>query len=267
MTDSTMVNPSAWASLIEKAPNFLTTIGLKLLAAILIYLIGKWVARMISNLIKKLMGKSKVDSSLTAFIGNLVYAILLIFVIIAAVGKLGVQTTSFVAIIGAAGLAVGMALQGSLSNFAAGVMIILFKPFKVGESIIGAGITGKVHDIGVFSTIILTSDNRKIIVPNAKLSGDSITNFSAMPTRRIELSIGVPGSSDINGTRELLLAVLNSEEKVLKDPAPAVSITAADAAAITFGLYAHVNNADLGTVQAALTEKIKLALTAKGIWA
>ena len=267
MTDSTMVNPGAWASLIEKAPNFLTTIGLKLLAAILIYLIGKWVARMISNLIKKLMGKSKVDSSLTAFIGNLVYAILLIFVIIAAVGKLGVQTTSFVAIIGAAGLAVGMALQGSLSNFAAGVMIILFKPFKVGESIIGAGITGKVHDIGVFSTIILTSDNRKIIVPNAKLSGDSITNFSAMPTRRIELSIGVPGSSDINGTRELLLAVLNSEEKVLKDPAPAVSITAADAAAITFGLYAHVNNADLGTVQAALTEKIKLALTAKGIWA
>lgn len=267
MPDSTMVNPGAWASLIEKAPHFFTTISLKLLAAILIYLIGKWVARMISNLIKKLMGKSKVDPSLTSFIGNLVYAILLIFVIIAAVGKLGVQTTSFVAIIGAAGLAVGMALQGSLANFAAGVMIILFKPFKVGDSITGAGITGKVHDIGIFSTIILSSDNRKIIVPNAKLSGDSITNFSAMPTRRIELSIGVPGSVEINSARELLLAVLNSEEKVLKDPAPVVTITAADAAAITFGLFAHVNNADLGAVQTALTEKIKLALTAKGIWA
>lgn len=267
MPDSTMVNPSAWAGMIAKAPQFLTTIGMKLLAAILIYLIGKWIARLIANTIKKLMGKSKVDPSLTAFIGNLIYAVLLIFVIIAAIGKLGVQTTSFIAIIGAAGLAVGMALQGSLSNFSAGVMLILFKPFKVGDSIIGAGITGKVHDIGVFSTIILTSDNRKVIVPNAKLSGDSITNFSAMPTRRLELSIGVPGGTDINGARELLLAVLNSEEKVLKDPAPAVMISAADAAAVTFGLYAHVNNPDLGAVQAALTEKIKLALTAKGIWA
>jgi small conductance mechanosensitive channel len=261
-----MVNPGAWAAMLEKAPHFLTTIGLKLLAAILIYLIGKWIARLLTNTLKKIMGKSKVDPSLTQFIGNLVYAILLIFVILAAIGKLGVQTTSFIAIIGAAGLAVGMALQGSLSNFSAGVMLILFKPFKVGDSITGAGITGKVHDIGIFSTIILTSDNRKVIVPNAKLSGDSITNFSAMPTRRIELSIGVPGGTEINGTRELLLAVLNSEEKVLKDPSPAVIITAADAAAITFGLYAHVNNADLATVQTVLVEKIKLALTAKGIW-
>jgi len=267
MADSTMVNPGAWAGMIAKAPHLLTTIGLKLLAAILIYLIGKWVARQISNLIKKMMGKSKVDPSLTVFIGNLVYALLLIFVIIAAVGKLGVQTTSFVAIVGAAGLAVGMALQGSLANFAAGVMIILFKPFKVGDSIIGAGINGKVHDIGVFSTIILTSDNRKVIVPNAKLSSDSITNFTAMPTRRIELSIGVPGGTEINSARELLMAVLNSEEKVLKDPAPSVAIIAADAGAITFGMYAHVNNADLGGVQASLVEKVKLALTAKGIWA
>lgn len=267
MPDSTMVDPSAWAGMVEKALPFAVTIGLKLLAAILIYIIGKWIAKLIANMLRKIMTRGKVDESLVGFVGNIVYAIILIFVIIAAISKLGVQTTSFIAIIGAAGLAVGMALQGSLSNFAAGVMLILFKPFKLGDSIIGAGVTGKVHDIGVFHTIILTGDNRKVIVPNAKLSGDSITNFSAMPTRRIELAISVPGATDLSMARELLLAVVNSEEKVLKDPAASVAVSAADAGAITFGVYAHVNNADMGAVQTALTEKIKIALTMKGIWA
>ncbi len=267
MPDSTMVNPSAWAGMVEKAIPLAVTIGLKLLAAILIYLVGKWIAKLIANMLRKVMLRSKVDPSLVAFISNVVYAIILIFVVIAAIGKLGVQTTSFIAIVGAAGLAVGMALQGSLSNFAAGVMLIIMKPFKVGDSISAAGITGKVHDIGVFHSIILPSDNRKVIVPNAKLSGDSIVNFSAMPTRRIELSIVVPGATDLNMARELLLAILNSEDKVLKEPVASVSVTAADAAAITFGVYAHVNNADMGSVQTALTEKIKTAFTLKGVWA
>jgi len=267
MPDSTMVNPGAWAGMIEKATPFIVTIVLNLLAAILIYLIGKWIAKLIANMLKKIMTRGKVDSSLVSFVGNIVYAVILVFVIIAAISKLGVQTTSFIAIIGAAGLAVGMALQGSLSNFAAGVMLILFKPFKIGDSIIGAGITGKVYDIGVFHTVILTGDNRKVIVPNAKLSGDSITNFSAMPTRRIELAISVPGGTDLSAARELLLAVVNSEDKVLKEPAASVAVSAADAGAITFGVYAHVNNADMGAVQTTLTEKIKIALTMKGIWA
>ena len=267
MPETAVVNPSAWAALLEKAPGFLATTGMKFIAAILIYLIGKWVARLITKMLRKLMTRSRVDSSLVSFVGNIVYVVLLLFVIIAAIGKLGVQTTSFIALIGAAGLAVGMALQGSLSNFAAGVMLILFKPFKVGETITGAGMTGKVLDIGVFHSIIVTSDNRKIIVPNAKLSGDSITNFSALPTRRIELSIAVPGTTNLSVVRELLLDILQSEEKVLKEPAPAVVLTAADAAAITFGLYAHVKNEEMGSVQTALVEKAKLALTAKGIWA
>lgn len=267
MPDSTMVNPSAWAEVIGKAPQFITTNGMKLIAAIVIYLVGRWVARLIANMLRKLMMRSKVDPSLVAFIGNLTYAMILIFVIIAAIGKLGVQTTSFIAILGAAGLAVGMALQGSLSNFAAGVMLILFKPFKLGDSITGAGTTGVVHDIGIFHSIVLTSDNRKVIIPNAKLSGDSIINFSAMPTRRLELTINVPGSANISTTRELLLDILNSAEKVAKTPAPAVNISAADAANISFILTAHVNNADLGSVQAAIIEKIKLELTAKAIWA
>lgn len=267
MTEPTVVNPSAWAAIMEKAPQFIITNGIKLLAAIVIYIIGRWIAKLISNMLRKILTRSKVDQSLVTFLGNLTYAVILLFVIIAAIGKLGVQTTSFIAIIGAAGLAVGMALQGSLSNFAAGVMLVLFKPFKVGDAIIGAGVNGKVLDIGIFHSTIATSDNRKVIVPNAKLSNDSITNFSALPTRRIELSIAVPGATDIAACRETLLAVLNSEDKVLKDPAPAVTISAADAAAVTFGLFAHVNNAEMGAVQASLVEKIKLILTAKGIWA
>jgi small conductance mechanosensitive channel len=266
MPDSTAVFLSAWGSIVDKAPHYMITYGAKLLAAILIYIIGKWVARMVSNLLRRMMNHGKVDASLVSFIGNLVYAILLVFVIVAAISKLGVQTTSFIALIGAAGLAVGMALQGSLSNFAAGVMLILFKPFKVGDTITGAGMTGKVHDIGIFHTIILTSDNRKLIIPNAKLSADSITNFSAMPTRRIELSIAVPATSDIIVVRDLLTGILGSEERVLKDPAPVVNLNDANAVTITFGLYAHVKSTELGSIQSALVEKIKTNLTAKEIW-
>ncbi len=266
MPDSTMVDPSAWAGMAEKAVPVIISYGFKLLAAILIYLVGKWVAKLIAEMLRKVMTRSKVDASLVGFVCNVVYAILLIFVVIAAIGKLGVQTTSFIAIVGAAGLAVGMALQGSLSNFAAGVMLIIMKPFKLGDSISAAGVTGKVHDIGVFHSVILTSDNRKIIVPNAKLSGDSITNFTAMPTRRVELSIVVPGATDIPMVRELLLAVIGTEDKVLTEPAASVSVSSANATEISFDVYAHVNNPDLRMVQTSLMEKIKIALSAKGIW-
>lgn len=266
MPDSTMVDPSAWAGIASQAPHFLVTNGTKLIAAILIYIIGKWIARMVSNLMRKMMTHSKVDASLVSFAGNLTYAVILVFVIIAAIGKLGVQTTSFIALIGAAGLAVGMALQGSLSNFAAGVMLILFKPFKVGDTITGAGMTGKVHDIGIFHCIILTSDNRKLIIPNAKLSADSITNFSSMPTRRIELTVAVPGTSDISAVRSILSDILNSDDRLIKEPAPVVTLNDANAGSITFGLYAHVKGAEMGTVQSALIEKIKITLHSKGIW-
>ena len=266
MPDSTMVDPSAWAGMVEKAVPVVVSYGFKLLAAILIYLVGKWVAKLITEMLRKLMLRSKVDASLVGFVCNLIYAVLLIFVVIAAIGKIGVQTTSFIAIIGAAGLAVGMSLQGSLSNFAAGEMLILMKPFKLGDTITAAGVTGKVYDIGVFHSAILTSDNRKIIVPNAKLSGDSITNFTAMPTRRVELSIVVPGSTDIGMVRELLIAVIGTEDKVLPEPKPSVTVSSANAAEISLDIFAHVNNDDLSSVKNSLTEKIKIALSVKGIW-
>ncbi|MDD2616384.1 MAG: mechanosensitive ion channel [Candidatus Cloacimonetes bacterium] len=251
----------------ERLPEMLLSFGAKLIVALIIFFIGKWIAKAISNVVKRLMGKGKMDSNVAQFLGNLIYGVMLAFVIIAAIARLGVQTTSLVAIFGAATLAVGMALQGTLGNFASGVMLLIFRPFKVGDSVIAGGINGKVHDIGIFATTIIPSDGRKVIVPNGKLSNDTITNFSVMPIRRIELSVNVPGNTDINAVRDLLRAVIDSESDLLKDPAPAIVMTDANAAAIIFGIYANVKNEDYGKVHASMVEKVKLALTTKGFWA
>ena len=165
-----MLTPEKW----EKILGFLIQYGINLLAAILIFVIGKWVARLLSRLSEKAMMKSKVNETLASFAKNLIYYGILIFVAIAALSKLGIETNSFVAIIGAAGLAVGFALQGSLANFAAGVMIILFQPFGVGDTIEAGGAIGVVHEIEIFSTIILSADKKRIIIPNAKITGDKI---------------------------------------------------------------------------------------------
>jgi small conductance mechanosensitive channel len=251
----------------ERLPEMLLSFGAKLIVALIIFFIGKWIAKAISNVVKRLMGKGKMDSNVAQYLGNLIYGVMLAFVIIAAIARLGVQTTSLVAIFGAATLAVGMALQGTLGNFSSGVMLLIFRPFKVGDSVIAGGINGKVHDIGIFATTIIPSDGRKVIVPNGKLSNDTITNFSVMPVRRIELSINVPGNTDINAVRDLLRAVIDSESDLLKDPAPAIVMTDANAAAIIFGIYANVKNEDYGRIRASMVEKVKLALTTKGFWA
>ena len=251
----------------ERLPEILLSFGAKLIVALIIFFIGKWIAKAISNVVKRLMGKGKMDSNVAQYLGNLIYGVMLAFVIIAAIARLGVQTTSLVAIFGAATLAVGMALQGTLGNFASGVMLLIFRPFKVGDSVIAGGINGKVHDIGIFATTIIPSDGRKVIVPNGKLSNDTITNFSVMPVRRIELSVNVPGNTDINAVRDLLRAVIDSESDLLKDPAPAIVMTDANAAAIIFGIYANVKNEDYGRIRASMVEKVKLALTTKGFWA
>lgn len=253
--------------MLERLPELLISFGGKVLVALIIFIVGKWVARMLSDVIKRILTKGKMDSTVAQFLGNLIYGVILAFVVIAAIGKLGVQTTSLVAIFGAATLAVGMALQGTLGNFSSGVMLLIFRPFKVGDSVIAGGITGKVEDIGIFSTTIIPSDGRKVIIPNGKLSNDTITNFSALPTRRIEISINVPGNTDINAVRDLLREVLESEIDILKDPAAGIVMTDANAGAIVFGIYAHVNTPNYGKVHASLLEKLKLALNTKGFWA
>jgi small conductance mechanosensitive channel len=171
-----VIQPTFWVKILPK----LQIIGLKLLAALLIFIIGKWIAKLLAKILHKAMEKSKTDPTLTAFVSNITYFLLMIFVVIAAISKLGVQTTSFVAIIAASGLAIGLALQGSLSNFAAGVMLIMNHPFKVGDNITAVGQTGKMHEIQMFSTILEDADKKAIIIPNSKLTGDIIINFEGV---------------------------------------------------------------------------------------
>ncbi len=200
-----------------KAQELIAAFGLKIIAAIIIFIIGRWIAKILRNTSVKLMEKSNVDQTLVAFAGHLVYAALLVFVILASIGQLGVQTTSFIAVIGAAGLAIGLALQGSLSNFAAGVLMLIFRPFKVGDYIEAAGTAGTVEEIQIFSTMLKTPDNKAIIVPNAKITSDNITNISAKPTRRVDFVFGVGYDDDIDKVKEVIKDVLTQEDRILKD--------------------------------------------------
>ena len=239
-------------------------IVLNLVAAILIYLIGKWLSKVISNVVEKLLIKAKVDLALTGFTKNIVYALGIIFTILAAIGKLGVQTTSFIAIIGAAGLAVGLALQGTLANFASGVMIILFKPFSIGDFIEDAGIMGTVKEIHIFNTILASPDNRKIIIPNSKISGDTITNFSAIDQRRIDMVFGVSYDDDLKKAKEVLSALVNADGRILKDPAPVIAVSELGDSSVNIVCRPWVNPADYWEVRFDLTEKGKEALEKNG---
>ncbi len=198
--------------------------GIRIIAAILIFIIGKWAARLISKLVAKVMEKSKVDAILIPFIKNLTYFVLLTFVVIASLNKLGVETTSFVAIIGAAGLAIGFALQGALANFAAGVMLIVFKPFKVDDYVEAGSTAGFVEQIQIFNTILRSPDNRKIIVPNSKITGDKITNYSDIDKRRVDLVFGISYDDDIRKAKNILEKVVTSDSRVLKDPKPVIAV-------------------------------------------
>ncbi|MBW6514034.1 MAG: mechanosensitive ion channel [Candidatus Syntrophosphaera sp.] len=257
-----LVKPDFWAKVID----YIRIYGIKLIIAILIFIIGKWIAKGISNLMSKMMQKRNMDKTLANFLGNVINAILLIIVIIAAMSALGIKTSSLMVIFGAAVLAIGIAMQGQFANFAAGFMLASLKPFKIGDSVIAGGHTGTVHDIGIMTTTILTGDNKKIIVPNGAIAGGAITNLSAMPTRKIELAVVVPGTTDLNKARDILMGIVRSDSRILADPAPSVSIAETNATETKFGLGAHVKNAEMGAVQSELLEKIRKALNENGIW-
>ncbi len=251
----------------NELPAMLANFGIKLGIALIIYIVGNWIAKAIAKVVNNLMLKRKADKTIASFVSNIMYAVMLLVVVLAALSQLGVNTSSFMVIVGAAVLAVGMALQGTLGQFASGVMLIGMRPFKIGDSVIAGGQAGTVDDIGILNTIILTSDNKKIIVPNSAITGGAITNFSAMPTRKVGLAITVPGATDLNQGRDILKGIMQAETRILKDPAPSISIADANAKDITYGIGAHVNNADMSAVQASLLENIKKALTEAGIWA
>ncbi len=244
---------------------FLTTYGLKVIGAIIILILGRVAAGMGKNIIEKMLRKSKQDDALTSFIGSIVYILILTFAVIAALAKFGIQTASFVAVLGAVGFAVGFALQGSLSNFAAGVMILIFRPFRLGDFVTAGGVTGAVKEIGIFTTIFNTPDNVKVIVPNGKLFGDVIKNFSSYDTRRIDLVIGIGYGSDIGKAIEVIKKVFDENDQVLADPAPQIAVSELADSSINLVVRPWVNNANYWPSRFELTRKIKEALDQNGI--
>lgn len=252
-------------SWMETAQNLGVEYGMKLLGALVILLIGFWVSKQIKKVLIKLMEKSKVDHTLISFVASLAYVVMQVFVVVAALEKLDIKTTSFVAILGAAGLAIGLALQGSLANFASGVLMIIFKPFKVGDLVEAAGVLGTVRDIGIFTTHVDTLDNRKTIVPNAKLMSDNITNYSANDTRRVDLIAGISYSDDIDKARAAIDAVLKEIPEILQTPAPDIFVSEMADSSVNFAVRPWCNPADYWAVYFGVTEGIKKKFDSAGI--
>jgi len=233
--------------------------------ALAIFIIGRWVARWLTSTVRKVMAKSSMDEMLINFLGNIVYMVLLLAVVMAALDHLGIQTTSLLAVFGAAGLAVGLALKDSLSNFSSGVMIILFRPFKVGDFIEAGGATGVVEEVRIFATIMKTGDNREIIVPNSQIYSGTIVNYSAKATRRIDLVFGIGYDDDIARAKQIMDDIMKQDERILADPAPAVAVGELADSSVNFNVRPWVNSGDYWPVRADLLEKIKLAFDANGI--
>ena len=244
---------------------WVTQYSVKLVAAILIIIIGRWISRRISRLLGRLLEKNNVDVTLVRFVENLTYYALIVVVLIAAVGQLGINTTSFLTIVGAAGLAIGLALKDSLSNFAAGVMLILFRPFRVGDFVEAGGVTGTVHGITMFNTILNTIDNKRVIVPNGVVTSNVITNVTANTTRRVDLVIGISYDDDVAKAKEVLTGIINAEERILPDPAPKIAVSELGDSSVNFVVRPWVKTEDYWDVYFDLTEKIKITLDKEGI--
>jgi len=233
--------------------------------AIVVFVVGRLVAKGLVKVLERVLQNANVDSMLIEFIGSIAKAALLLFVIIASLDMLGVDTTSLIAMLGAAGLAVGLALQGSLQNFASGVLLIIFRPFTIGDVIEAGGIIGKVEKITIFNTVMLTPDNREIIVPNGAIYGGTITNLSARDTRRIDMVFGIGYGDDIKKAKDTLMQVMGSDSRILKDPAPVVALAELADSSVNFVVRPWVKGADYWDVKFDLTENIKLAFDEKGI--
>ncbi|MFW2606643.1 mechanosensitive ion channel family protein [Aliarcobacter butzleri] len=236
------------------------------IVALLIFFIGKWIVNKIVTILGKVLRKiNGIDETLVRFLENIVYYALLTVVIIAALNKLGIATTSFLAILGAAGLAIGLALKDSLGNFASGVMIVIFKPFKVGDSVIAGGVTGTVTEVTIFNTVFLTADNQKIIVPNSSITGGSITNVNANDTRRVDIIVGISYEDNIKHAKEVLANIINENSKVLKDKAVGINVTELADSSVNLTINVWVKSSDFASAKAELLESIKTTFDEVGI--
>lgn len=239
--------------------------GINVVTALLIFIVGRWAVGLFTRALSRLMRKQEVDATLQSFVGNFVRMVLLVFVVIAAISALGVQTTSFIAVLGAAGLAVGLALQGSLSNFAAGVLIVLFRPYRVGDYVEAAGIGGTVEGVQILTTTFVTPDNRRIIVPNSQVMNSVITNYSVNDTRRIDLVVGVSYKDDLDRVRKVLQDLIDAEDRILPEPATTIAVSELADSSVNFVLRPWVATPDYWAVRFSLTEAIKKRFDAEGI--
>ncbi len=252
-------------NIVQYLKDFLALYGLKIAGAIAILIIGMWVSRLITKGVMKVFQKKDFDPTLSKFLGSIIKAMLYLVVIIAALNQAEIETTSLVAIIGAAGLAIGFALQGSLGNFASGVMLIIFRPIKVGDFVEIAGVMGSIEEIGIFTTTLTTPDNKVIIVPNSGVTGGNITNFSAKDTRRVDMVFGIGYSDDIDKARNVIKDILDNDSRVLKDPPLQISVAELADSSVNFTVRPWVNSADYWGVYFDTHEAVKKKFDEMGV--
>jgi len=239
--------------------------GINIAMAIAIYVIGRIVVGFILSIFRRVMAKSKYDAMLVDFLEAIISAILMLFVIVASLDQLGVDTTSLVAILGAAGLAIGLSLQDSLKNFAAGVMLLVFKPFKSGDFVEAGGTAGTVNKIGIFTSTMTTPDNKEIIVPNGAIYSGTITNFSAKETRRVDMVVGIGYDADLLKAKQVLQEMVEADPRILQEPAPTIAVAELADSSVNFVVRPWVQSADFWDVKFDFTEAVKLRFDKEGI--
>lgn len=260
-----VANADWWVGLLEQGKLLGIDFGIKLFVAIVIFVVGRIVARMISSTIRKVLARQEVDKILETFVSNLAYWVMMTFVIIASINQLGIQTTSLIAVMGAAGLAIGLALQGSLSNFASGVLIVLFRPYRVGDFVEAAGVSGSVENVQILTTVLKTADNKKIIVPNSQIMNSIITNYSANDTRRVDLTVGVSYDDDLDKVRKTLTEIIAADDRVLQDPPCQIAVKELGDSSVNFTVRPWAKTSDYWGLYFDLTETIKKRFDQEGI--
>ncbi|MEL7312541.1 MAG: mechanosensitive ion channel domain-containing protein [Pseudomonadota bacterium] len=258
-----------WEEWLPKIQEWAVTSGVEYLLmgvrALAIFIVGRWIAKALTSVARNLMKRGGMDDMLRKFLGNIIYALLLTFVVIATISALGIQTASLVAVIGAAGLAVGLALQGSLANFAAGVLMIIFRPYKLGDLVEVAGTEGFVEEVDVFTTVLRLPDDTKIIVPNGQVMGDKIINYTDAPSRRMELIVGIGYGDDIDTARDAILKTIKDSEYVVDEPAPSVTVAELGDSSVNLAVRPWVVSSKYAPASHELTERVKKALDAAGV--
>lgn len=255
--DATSITEFDWAGLLATVQISGLEFGIRITIAVIIFYIGRLVARILTKALRTVMQKQEVDKILESFVCNLAYWVVMLFVIIAAISQIGIETTSLIAVMGAAGLAVGLALQGSLSNFAAGVLIVIFRPYRVGDFVEAAGVSGTILQVQILTTMMKTADNKEIIVPNSQIMGSIITNYSANDTRRVDMLIGVSYGDDLDKVRKTVQELVDADDRILKDPACLIAVAELAESSVNFAIRPWVKTNDYWAVKFELTEAIK----------